>query len=78
VLALPRVPGLLGVALSGAGPSVIALVTGDAKKIGKMIASCFHTHTIKTTARELQVDNAGCRSAVLRLAGKRQLRQSLQ
>ncbi|HKE57764.1 MAG TPA: homoserine kinase [Pyrinomonadaceae bacterium] len=78
VLALPQVPGLLGLALSGAGPSVIALVTGDTKKIGKMIARCFQPYKIKTTTRELQVDNAGCRSAVLWLAGKRQLRQSLQ
>ena len=78
VLALPRVPGLLGIALSGAGPSVIALVTGEAKKIARMIAGCFHAQGIKTTVRELEVDKSGCRSALLRLSGKRQSRKSLQ
>src|SRR6185437_5766914 len=40
-LALPRMPGLLGVALSGAGPSVMALATGRHDEIGKAIAQCF-------------------------------------
>ena len=36
VLSLPRMPGLLGVALSGAGPSVIALATERFDQIGKV------------------------------------------
>ena len=40
-LALPRMPGLLGVALSGAGPSVLALATERYDEIGKAIARCF-------------------------------------
>jgi homoserine kinase len=78
VLALPRVPGLLGVALSGAGPSIIALVDGEGKKLARRIASCFHTHKIKTTTRELEVDNVGCRSARLSLNGPPRSRKSLQ
>jgi homoserine kinase len=62
VLALPRMPGLLGVALSGAGPSVVALVDGEVKKIGRKMASCFQARRIKTTVRELSVDNEGCQS----------------
>ena len=40
-LQMPRMPGLLGVALSGAGPSVIALATKNFAEIGKAMASHF-------------------------------------
>jgi homoserine kinase len=56
-LALPRMPGLLGVALSGAGPSIVALVESDEKEIGQRIASCFRDGS---TVRTLEVDNEGC------------------
>lgn len=58
-LALPRTPGLLGVALSGAGPSILALVTDDDEEIGARIASCFESHKIESTTRILEVDNEG-------------------
>ena len=60
-LALPQMPGLLGVALSGAGPSIVALVDGHEKAIGNKIASCFRAHKIQSTVRVLEVDDDGCR-----------------
>jgi homoserine kinase len=60
-LALPRMPGLLGVALSGAGPSIVALVDDNDEEIGARIASCFRAHKIESTIRTLEVDNEGCR-----------------
>ena len=62
-LALPQMPGLLGVALSGAGPSVVALVDGNEKQIGNKIASCFRAHKLQSTTRVLEVDNNGCRAS---------------
>jgi homoserine kinase len=59
-LALPRLPGLLGVALSGAGPSIIALVDGNEEEIGANLVSCFNSHNINSTVRTLDIDNAGC------------------
>lgn len=59
-LRLPRTPGLLGVALSGAGPSIVALVDGNEDEIGARIANCFKTHNIDSTVRTLDVDNKGC------------------
>ena len=60
-LALPRMRGLLGVALSGAGPSIVALVNDNDEEIGARIASCFRTHKIESTVRTLEVVNEGCR-----------------
>lgn len=60
-LALPHMPGLLGIALSGAGPSIIALVDGNEDEIAARIASCFKAHYIDSTTRTLAVDNRGCR-----------------
>jgi homoserine kinase len=57
-LALPRMPGLLGVALSGAGPSIVSLVESNEEEIGRQIAKCFK---VESTVRTLDVDNEGCR-----------------
>ncbi|NDQ57411.1 MAG: homoserine kinase [Acidipila sp.] len=59
ILRMPRIPGLLGLALSGAGPSVIALATGHFAEIGKAIAGQFERQNIQSTIRHLQVANAG-------------------
>lgn len=59
-LALPRMQGLLGLALSGAGPSIVALVDDNEEAIGERIASCFQTRGIESTVRILDVDNEGC------------------
>lgn len=58
-LALPRMPGLLGIALSGAGPSIVALVDDNDQEIAARIASCFQAHNIESTTRTLEVDNDG-------------------
>jgi len=60
-LALPRIPGLLGIALSGAGPSIVSLVDDNDDEIGARIASCFKSRNIESTTRILEVDNEGCR-----------------
>ena len=59
-LALPRMPGLLGIALSGAGPSIVALVDDNDDEIGARVASCFKARNIESTTRILEVDNQGC------------------
>ncbi len=61
-LALPRSPGLVGVALSGAGPSVIALATGRYDEIGKAIARCFERHGLAPTVRILEAAQEGLAS----------------
>lgn len=61
-LPLPRMQGLLGIALSGAGPSIVALVDDNEEEIGVRIASCFSKHRIESTVRTLEVDNDGCKT----------------
>lgn len=58
-LATPGLPGLLGVALSGAGPSVLALVQNNYDEIGRVLARPFRQQGIETTLRLLEVDDAG-------------------
>ena len=65
VLAIPRIPGLLGVALSGAGPTVIALATKNFAQIGKAIAGHFERKGLSSTVRNLAVAQQG-----IRVAGK--------
>jgi homoserine kinase len=65
-LATPRMPGLLGLALSGAGPSVLALAHDHFEPIGETIAQCFRKHNIETTVRQLKIDTVGCQSGVQR------------
>ena len=64
-LATSQMPGLLGLALSGAGPSVLALVQDHFGAIGETIANCFRRHSVKTTVRQLDIDTVGCQSRVL-------------
>jgi homoserine kinase len=60
-LKLPRMQGLLGIALSGAGPSIVALADDNDAEIGVRVASCFEARGIEATIRTLEVDNEGCR-----------------
>jgi homoserine kinase len=69
-LALPQQSGLLGLALSGAGPSIIALVTDHEKEIGERIAGCFSTKKIRSTVRVLEVDNEGCQVGERKMSEK--------
>ena len=64
ILKLSNIPGLLGVALSGAGPSVIAFCEAGAREIGEIIAGCFRKHGISAEARLLPVDQQGLLTAV--------------
>ena len=68
VLAIPRIPGLLGVALSGAGPTVIALATRNFAQIGKAIAGHFEGKGLSSTVRNLAVAQEGIRVDGKRLA----------
>jgi homoserine kinase len=61
VMALPAAPGLLGLALSGSGPTVVALATENFAEISDRIAGCFHEHKLETTVRLLEVDYEGTR-----------------
>ncbi len=63
-LAIPRVPGLLGIALSGSGPTVIALATEHFREICDLIAGCFHENGLATTVRLLEVDHLGLRTSI--------------
>ncbi|MGD0840302.1 MAG: homoserine kinase [Candidatus Acidiferrales bacterium] len=60
-LDIPRQPGLLGVALSGSGPSVLALVTGRAREIGQQIVAAFARQGIRSTVRVLPAGVSGTR-----------------
>ena len=59
VLAMPRMPGLLGIALSGAGPSVVALATDRFDAIGREIASRFERNGLTATFQMLEVAQEG-------------------
>ena len=62
ILALPRMPGVLGIALSGAGPSAIALVTGRYDEVGKAMARCFEKHNLAPTIQILEAAQEGLTS----------------
>lgn len=53
------VPGLLGVALSGAGPSVVAFCDSRAAEAGEAIVQCFRRHGVEAEARPLPIDREG-------------------
>ena len=58
-LATPRRPGLLGLALSGAGPSVLALARDHFDELGMAIAEGFQKQGLDSTVRLLDVDDLG-------------------
>jgi homoserine kinase len=59
VLALPRAPGLVGLALSGSGPTVVALATANFDAISDRIVGCFRQHKLEAGVRRLEVDYEG-------------------
>jgi homoserine kinase len=59
VLAIPRMPGLLGIALSGAGPSVVALATDRFDAIGGEISSRFVRHGLAASFQTLEAAQEG-------------------
>ena len=52
---------LLGVALSGAGPSVIALVSGNGQAIGEAFVALFDKHGVASRAFDLAIATDGVR-----------------
>jgi homoserine kinase len=59
ILAMAQMPGLLGVALSGAGPSVVALETAGFDENGKAITDRFENACLAATIRFLEVAQDG-------------------
>jgi homoserine kinase len=55
-------PGLVGVALSGSGPSVVALALDHFHEIGEAIANSFRSQGMRATVRLLEVDREGCKA----------------
>ena len=53
-------PGLLSVALSGAGPTVLALAKPeDAESVGRAIAGVFEKYGVKATPNVVNIDTEG-------------------
>jgi homoserine kinase len=53
------VPGLIGLALSGSGPTVIAFAATDLNRIADLIAERFHQRGISCQVRFLEVERQG-------------------
>jgi homoserine kinase len=60
-LTTPRQDGLVGLALSGAGPSVIAFARDRFAEIGDGLADCFRRRGTAAQVRLLEVDDEGCK-----------------
>jgi homoserine kinase len=65
-LATPKQPGLVGLAVSGAGPSVIALASDHFTEIGEAIAERFRLCGTETFTRLLDVDTEGRKTRTLK------------
>jgi threonine synthase len=65
-LATRRRPGLVGLALSGSGPSVVALASADFDELGDEIAAGFRRRGVEATVRLLEVDNEGLKAEKVR------------
>ena len=59
ILALDGFEGLIGVALSGAGPTVVALADRGAEEIGGALREAFARCGVRSEARLLRADNRG-------------------
>ena len=59
ILNMADCEGLVGVALSGAGSTVIAFADSHAKEIGESIRGIFAKHGLGSTVRLLKADNRG-------------------
>jgi homoserine kinase len=54
-------PGLLGVAMSGAGSTLIALTTGNCEEIAEAMVKRLASNGVRSYAREVKVDKIGRR-----------------
>jgi homoserine kinase len=59
ILAMEDREGLLGVALSGAGPTVIALADSHEGEIGLQVQQIFGRHGLSSRVRLLKADQQG-------------------
>lgn len=64
-LATPPQSGLVGIALSGSGPSVVALARDHSSEIGEAIAEKFRQRDVPARVRVLEVDHEGCTVKVI-------------
>ena len=64
VLALGH-PGLLGICLSGAGPSLLAFTRGESAEIGKLIQETLGAKQVKAQVYVLAADNRGAKGWIL-------------
>lgn len=55
-------PALLGVCLSGAGPSILALTRGKADDVAGLLQSLYDRQDVPCTIRTLQADQEGARA----------------
>jgi homoserine kinase len=58
-LKLRNVPGMFGLALSGAGPSIVAFCRDHVQDVGAAIVECFRRHNVRAQALPLEVDQEG-------------------
>jgi homoserine kinase len=59
ILEMDNLEGLLGVALSGAGSTVVAFADAKAGEIGSLISGVFTRHGLASQVRLLEADNEG-------------------
>lgn len=59
ILEMEDQPGLIGIALSGAGPTVVALADSGANEIAEKMCAVFRTRGLSAEARLLKADNEG-------------------
>ena len=59
VAAAARAAGALGCVLSGAGPSLLAVVAGDGTAVGRAMEDALRRAGVSGSARALEVDSAG-------------------
>ncbi len=67
-LAMQPQPGLVGIALSGSGPSVVALAIDHFDEIGKAIARSFRSQGMLATVRLVEVDREGWKAMAAKSA----------
>jgi homoserine kinase len=60
-----RSPDVLGICLSGAGPSILAFARGDAATIGELIRQTLAQHGVEAQAYLLTADNRGAKGWIL-------------
>ena len=57
-----RHPDLLGICLSGAGPSVLAFVRGNAQAVGEVVREALAQHDVRSEVHCLAADNLGAKN----------------